>query len=265
MAYGFGTQGRVTSWTGYTGLVGGTSVTQNTLAFNTNAPEQDVTGTTSGSPVVSSSFIAGLRNSTATLTSWLSPAILGNEGLVTITTAGQIYGPCIQEYTLDINIPEARSTCFDAAGVTDEQYLPGPYNWSASFLSKFDDAVALILAGGQSSCTFKIREDTADHTFVGTAIATAKTPTIDPNSLSTVPVTLRGTGGLTVAGTANTLFPTGALAAFTIGEMDFQLNDGTNIVADAFPTSVSISVNPSQPIQITTGIRFTGPLDINPE
>jgi len=264
MAYGFGTQGRVTSWDGYTGLVGVDSVTQNTLAFNTNAPEQDVTGTTAGGPVVSSSYIAGLRNATATLTSWLSPAILGNEGLVTITTAGQIYAACIQEYNLTINIPEARSTCFDVAGVTDEEYLPGPYNWNASFLSKFDDAVALILAGGQSVCTFQIREDTAEHTFAGTAIATAKTPTIDPNSLSTVPVTLRGTGGLTVAGTDDTLFPAGALGAFTIGEMDFQLNDGTNLVADAFPTSISIAVNPSQPIQITTAVRFTGGFDINP-
>ena len=264
MAFTFGVGGRVDTWTGYAGLVGGTTVTQNTLAFNTNSPQQDVTGTTGSGSVVSSSFIAGLRNSTATLTSWLSPARLGNEGLLTVTTADRIYAPCVQAYTLNINIPEARSTCFDAGGVTNEEYIPGPYNWDASFETKFDDAIALILSGLSSVCTFQIRDDVADHTFSGTAIATAKTPTIDPNSLSTVPVTLQGTGALTVAGTANTLFPTGALGAFTIGEMDFELNAGTRIVADAFPTSISISVNPSEPVQITTQVRFTGDLDVNP-
>jgi hypothetical protein len=264
MAYTFGVGGRVTTWDGYPGLVGGSSVTQNTLALNFAAPELDVTGTTSSSAVVSSAFIAGLRNTTATLTSWLSPAIKGNEGLLTVTTSDRIYAPCVQSYVLNINIPEGRATCFDALGVGSEEYIPGPYNWDASFETLFDDAIELILPGLSSICTFQVRDDTAAHTFAGTAIATAKTPTIDPNATSTVPVSLRGTGALTVAGTANTLFTPGALGAFTVGEMDFLLNSGTQIVADAFPTQISISVNPSEPVQITTQVRFTGDLDVNP-
>jgi len=258
MAYTFGVNGRVTSWTGYTGLVSGTSVVQNTLALNFAAPERDVTGTTSLASVVSSSYIPSLRNATATLTSWLSPAILGNEGLITIATADRIYAPKVESYVLNINIREDRSTGFDAGGVAFEEYIPGPYNWDASFSTLFDDAVELILPGLQSTCTFQVRDDTAAHTYQGTAIATAKTPTIDPNAKSTVPVTLRGTGALTVAGTANTLFATGALGAFSAGAIEFQLNGGTELEAVAFPTQVSISVDPSEPVQITTQIRFTG-------
>lgn len=268
MAKIFGVQGRVTAWTGYTGLF--QSVKQNTIAFNTNAPELDTTGAlhSAGGPIVSSDFIAGLRNSTMTMTSWLNPAIKGNEGGLTIATAGQIYGngSSVQTYDLTINIPEGRTTEFDpaTAGITDEEYIPGPYNWQANFTGFYDDAVALVLAGGQSVCTFKIREDTADHTIAGTAIATALSPTIDPNSISTMPITLRGTGGLTVVGTANTLLPPGVLGAFTVGAIEFQLNNGTLIETEAFPTSINISVDPSQAIQVTTNIRLTGGLDINP-
>lgn len=268
MAKIFGVQGRVTSWTGYTGLF--QDVKQNTIAFTTNAPELDTTGAlhNASNPIRSSDFIAGLRNATMTMTSWLNPAIKGNEGGLTITTAGQIYGDGsgVQLYDLTINIPEGRTTEFDPAGtgITDEEYIPGPYNWQANFTGHFDDAVALVLAGGQSVCTFKIREDTADHTIAGTAIATALSPTIDPNSLSLMPVTLRGTGNLTAAGTANTLLPPGVLSAFTVGAIEFQLNNGTIIESEAFPTSINISVDPSQPIQITTNIRLTGDLDINP-
>jgi hypothetical protein len=268
MARIFGVQGRVTSWTGYDGLV--QSVKQNTISFSTNAPELDTTGAlyNASGDIVSSEFIAGLRNATMTMTSWLNPAIKGNEGGLTITTAGQIYGDGagVQTYNLSINIPEGRSTAFDPSGtgITEESYIPGPYNWQASFTGYYDDAVALVLAGGQSVCTFKIREDTADHTIAGTAIATALTPTIDPNSISTMPITLRGTGGLTVAGTANTLLPSGALGAFTVGAIEFQLNDGTLIESSAFPTSINIAVDPSQAIQVTTNIRLTGGLSINP-
>lgn len=268
MAKIFGVQGRVTSWTGYTGLV--QAVKQNTIAFNTNAPELETTGALydASGDIVASDYIAGLRNSTMTMTSWLNPAIKGNEGGLTITTAGQIYGngSAVQIYNLNINIPEQRTTVFDPSGtgVTDEEYIPGPYNWQANFTAMYDDAVALVLAGGSSVCTFKIREDTADHTFAGTAIATALSPTISPNSLSTMPITLRGTGALTAAGTANTLLGTGALGAFTVGAIEFQLNDGTIIESTAFPTSISIAVDPSQPVQVTTNIRLTGDLDINP-
>lgn len=264
MAFTFGTAGRLVSWTGYSGLVSG-GVKQNTLTFNTSAGPLDVTGTTSASPVVSQDFIPDLVSGTLTHVCWLNPAIKGNESAVTLGTG--IYNIPSKNFTLSITIPTGETTQHNAAdGVEFKSYVPGPYTWNAQVLANFDDAIALALPGrAPSSCTFKINDATPNNnTYVGNAFAEVYNPSIDPNSLSELPITLKGTGGLTVAGSTNPLFTVGALGAFTVGAIEFDLNAGTTVTGSAFPTQIDIVCNPSQPVQVTTQIQLTGELEINP-
>jgi hypothetical protein len=264
MAKTFGIAGRLVSWAGYSGLVSG-GVKQNSLTFNTSAGPLDVTGTTSLANVVSQEFIPDLVSGTLTHVCWLNPAIKGNESAVTLGTG--IYQIPSKNFTLSITIPSGETTEHDSSnGVDFKSYVPGPYTWNASVLANFDDAIALVLPGrAPASCVFKINDASPDNnTFTGNAFAEVYSPSIDPNSLSELPITLKGTGSLTVAGSTNPLFSVGAIGAFTVGAIEFQLNGGTTIEAEAFATQIDIVCNPSQPVQVTTQIQLTGELEINP-
>lgn len=254
--------GEVTSWTNNSGLVSG-GVKASQIVWNLGADEGDVTAFES--PTVAAEYISGLRNATGTITTFLTPATYGTEGLVTASTN---YTTGAKSWNMTIGIDEADSTAFDASGLTYRSFIPGIYRWNGQYVANTDDTTAITQPGlSAETLTLKYREGSVtDFSLAGSAFVTAVGSTSTPTSIAETTFAFRGSGQLTAAGedASNTpLFAAGALSAFQSGTLTTVLTGGTSIAADAFPTSIAITVDPNSPIQVVTNFRASGSITVS--
>jgi hypothetical protein len=106
--------GEVTSWTNNTGLISG-AVKPSQIVWNIAADEGDVTAFESNT--MAAEYISGLRNGTGTITSFLSPATYGLQGLVTSASSAN-YTTNSKSWNMTIAIDESDTTAFGATGVS---------------------------------------------------------------------------------------------------------------------------------------------------
>lgn len=262
MAATFGVTGEVTSWTGNSGLVSG-GVKPSQIAWNISADEADVTAFESDT--IAAEYIAGLRNATGTITTYLTPATHGTEGLV---TSSSNYVTGAKAWNMTIAILEGEATAFSGSGVTERVYIPGPYSFSGQYTCLTDSSTAITLpALAKETLTFKYREGSVtDMSLAGSAFVSQVSSTSSPTAVAETTFAYRGSGQLTAAGedASNTpLFAAGAIGAFSAGTLTTVLTDGTAIAATAFPTSIAITVDPNSPIQVVTGFRASGAITIS--
>jgi hypothetical protein len=272
MAAVFGLAGEVTSWTNNTGLISG-AVKPSQVAWNIAADEGDVTAFES--PTAFAEYISGLRNATGTITSYLSPATYGTGGLV---SSASNYVTGAKSWNMTISIDEADSTAF-AAGLAYRSFIPGIYRWNGQYVCNTDDTTPITLPGlAKETLTFQYIEsdgsgDNEDYRLSGSAFVQAVSSTSTPTALAETTFSYRGSGALSSAGgdgsSRTPLFPVGAssvaaaISGFSAGTLTTELTGGTAIAADAFPTSIAITVDPSSPIQIVTNFRASGIVTIS--
>jgi len=254
--------GEVTSWTNNSGLVSG-GVKPSQIVWNIGADDGDMTAFESDT--IAGEHVAGLRNATGTITTFLTPATYGTEGLV---SASSNYVTNAKSWNMTIAIAEHEATVFSGSGVSYRDYIPGIYRWSGQYVCNTDDSTAITLPGlAKESLTFKYREGSVtDFSLAGSAFVTQVGSTSTPTAIAESTFAYRGSGQITAAGedSANTpLFAAGAIAAFSSGTLTTVLTSGTSIAATAFPTSIAISVSPDSPIQVVTNFRASGEITVS--
>ena len=266
--------GEVTSWTNNSGLVSG-AVKPSQIAWAITADEGDVTAFES--PTVAAEYISGLKAATGTITTYLTPATYGTEGLVTAASSAN-YTANSKSWNMTISIDEQDSTAFGATGVEFRSFIPGLYRWNGQFVCNTDDSTALTLPGQpKETLTFKYIDaggqgDDVDFALSGSAFVQNLGTNSTPTAIAESTFAFRGSGQLSSAGddgSRTPLFPVGAagvaqaISGFSAGELITVLTDGTTLTADAFPTSIAITVDPNSPIQVVTNFRASGAITIS--
>ncbi|MCJ8334303.1 MAG: hypothetical protein MJH10_08700, partial [Epibacterium sp.] len=115
--------------------------------------------------------------------------------------------------------------------------------------------------------------DNVDYALSGSAFVTAVGSTSTPTAIAETTFAFRGSGVLSSAGGDSSgrtpLFPVGlssaaqAISAFQAGTLTTVLTGGTSIAANAFPTSIAITVDPNSPIQVVTNFRASGSITVS--
>jgi hypothetical protein len=266
--------GEVTSWTNNTGLISG-AVKPSQIVWNIAADEGDVTAFESNT--LAAEYISGLRNGTGTITSFLSPATYGLQGLVTSASSAN-YTTNSKSWNMTIAIDESDTTAFGATGVADRLFAPGMYRWNGQFVCNTDDTTAITLPGqAKETLTLKYLDaggagDDVDFALSGSAFVLNLGSTSTPNAVAETTFAYRGSGQLSSAGgdgVRTPIFPVGAssvaaaISGFQAGALTTVLTSGTTIAANAFPTSIQITVDPNSPIQVVTNFRASGAFTIS--
>lgn len=262
--------GEVTSWTNNSGLISG-AVKPSQIVWNIVSDEGDVTAFES--PTVAAEYISGLKAATGTITTYLTPATYGIEGLVTSASSAN-YTTNSKSWNMTISIDEGDTTAFGASGITYRSFVPGLYRWNGQFVCNTDDTTALTLPGQtKETLTLKYREgSTADFALSGSAFVQNLGTTSTPTAVAETTFAYRGSGQLSSAGQESgktALFPvdTGgaalAIGSFSSGTLTTILTSGTTLAATAFPTSIQITVDPNSPIQVVTNFRASNTITVS--
>lgn len=282
-----GTKGNVTCATAstYLNTLFGTSNSTGTLrvqtiGFNFEGPEKDITGFLSGG-VTSAANIGGLRNATAEITGLYPKTItagpaattprLGNSSLLTL--AG--YANLVDEFNLDIDWGEDKITSGDGTTIGWERYMPsGIVRWRGSFTARhLNNAVPALPTAvnvGGIAATFKLTEDGgSDPSFTGNVIVPRSGFEVAARGgQMRVRYDFIGDGDLT--GTAGSTLPA-MLAAAAIVPPDWDKDgDGTPDVqcvfttytsmtytAYAYPKALSISAKVGEPLTAKVTLRIS--------
>jgi hypothetical protein len=258
-----GSRAIVNSWgTTNSGLVSG-GVAPSLASITLNALQGDSTVYKTGG-VVAMLNTPGIIDGTGTITTLLNPAIFGNQGLV---TAGSNYDTGAKAWSIAIAIGEGMTTEFidSATGVTFQSYIPMPYSWSGSYTCNLDSAVAITLPGIENEIAqFKYRsDDPTDHVLSGLISVNSFSASAPINGVAEVEYSFTGSDQIgSIGGTTATPIFGATVGAFSATALDITLTDGTQVVADAFPTAININCDPQSLITVETSFRYTGSVSV---
>lgn len=277
MAAVTGINAKVTSWANHTSLVTTGSGSTGTEAFNSTlnivADGHDVT-TYAASGASAMSNITGLKSWSGTITQYINPAAIGSEGLVTYA-AGYVVNA--KSWTLTINVNTHDVTDFNSSGVTWRDFITGLYGWGGSYAANVDGTTAVSLPGGTSSdadAEFKIKDHvsgTADHVLQGNIITTQTGLSLPVSGLAEVTYNYTGNGALEIEGDGDdtTIFADlddgGTPNVFSVpaaGELVLQAASSRTYTGNAMVSSIQLTVNVGDPIQIVTNFQGTSTLTI---
>lgn len=259
-----GAKAIVSSWAGAnSGLVSG-GVAPSLASITINALQGDSTVYKSGG-VVAMLNTPGIVDGTGTITTLLNPSIFGHEGLV---TASNNYDTGAKAWNIAIAIGEGLTTQFINAvdGVQFQSYIPMPYSWSGSYTCNLDDTDPLTLPGlNNENVQFKYRSDSPnDHVLSGLISVQNFSASAPINGVAEVTYNFTGSDQIGATGGTNSIPIFGAtVGAFSATSLDLTLTDGTNVVANAFPTAINITCDPQSLITVETSFRYTGTVTIS--
>ena len=228
------------------------------------APSTDVSPLVGDTVPIAVTNAAGIGEYTMTANARYPKAAAkyGSDGLV--TASGLDLGR-VSSYTVTLNCQEYEDTALASTPPTFKGFIPGEVSGTWSLETNIDDTTALPEVGDTATgATFRLSTaSTNDNEISGDIIVTGVTPNVSRGEKNTATVSGVFTGELSAAGDES-LF-TGSTVARP-QDTDFILKpdaatpSSVTYAGTVFWTSIAISVNMNQPIDIALTMRGTGAL-----
>lgn len=256
------TTGVVTSWAGTENsalITGGSAPSEFTL--NMGADEFDTTAL-SGSGVTTMAYLPGMYNLSGTIRSRIEPMRLGTAGFITASSA---YLTNLRGWTMNLvrqSLPADVQT--SGAAQTYRAFLPSLIDWNGTWTAFLDDTTAAVIPGTSYSATFRLIDDTTDHTLAGTIITTGAGIPVRVGNTSEVTYNYRGSGAITAAGSGavTRLFPTSPIPSSAAGSLVLQAVTSRTYTMSAFWTRIGLNVPVDGPITVDIDFQGTGAVTI---
>lgn len=267
-----GVEGSVTSW-GSSNFVATllAGMNPNSTTLNSTADIHDITAL----GATAEASLQGLAEWTVQIESEAQTSggdvLHGSEGLVSTASGTQPYTTHSASWTLNMTTVEYDITEFAASPPVWKSFRPGKY-WSLAgqYTARVDNSTGLTLphlrTQTATTLTLKYEEETvADATIAGSALIQSVNEPMVRGSLMEATYAFKYTGAITLAGT-NSPLGTGTLGAPYWDEggannIALAFTDGTTVWnGDAFPTAITLSVNPGSPVGLSVTARGTGSL-----
>lgn len=249
---------------GDTGLVQSWAGTQNTALISSGSapyefnldvtsPEKDATPLGTANAM---EFAAGMKQWGGTISTRLSPSVLGEAGFITASGAylANLFG-----YTLNLSTDVKQSTPLVGGTATGwHTFEPGLFTWDGTWTAHVDGTTVLIVPAISYSGSFRLVDATTDHTLAGTIITTGLKAQVRIGDLALSTYNFKGSGAITAAGSGSPLFPTSPVPRAAAGDLVLRAATGRTYTGSAFWESIAIDVTPDELISISIGFKGSG-------
>lgn len=265
-----GLAGKVTSWSGYTALIG-TLAKPLGITLDMQGGNSDKTGFGSSGVIVKANNPT-LRSYLARIQGYFLNAgpVNGSTGLITFASGFVAHA---HAFTLEITWDEEQYAVFNGSGVDDWSYAPLLASWRGTWTTYLDSDTAFSDIDGatdsSAAATFKLFENTVDDTLAGNIIVTGGPVQVPVNGLPTLQYSFMGDGQLTAAGTVLGVTGTGifddsakTLVTPTPGSLVWQIAASRTVTATAFPNRVAIGCQIGQTTTLDIDARISGGITI---
>lgn len=264
MAVVTGLSGEVDSWSGTFNAATLALIDPAEFSLDMNIDELETTGfvRTAGTQAVVETAIPGLRDWRGSFSgvsldgsSVASNGIAGN-------VSGATYSTNVMAWEITMTAGEIDITPFQASA-SWRSFAPGLVRWSGTYEAFVDDTTSIAIPDASAvTATFTLR---SGSTWVGSIFAKPSVVT-RVGDATKVRYTFRGTGNLTVAGTA-AIMPanSGTVATPAAGTLVLMAkdNNGTGDVkytGSAFWTKITARCRVGEPVSASVDFRGTGAL-----
>ena len=253
------------------------------LTINTEADEFDISELSGSGAAVER--LAGLRSGTMSFKGFYPKAApkVGNTGLLSYNAVTVGY---VSDWNMDIDFGETDVTSFNATAPTVKQFMPnGLFTWGGAFNvhmldddnalgSATDDEITLPTSAGSTGTAAIFRLFTGatnNHELSGNVLLKSLGHSIKKADKQVLAYSYSGSGALTEkqGDTYSTLLvpSTSAGTSTAVGARNWSPSAGTPAIVvtvytsrtysiKAFMKSVSISVSPGNPIEVTGNLRI---------
>lgn len=256
--------------TGLTGEVDSWSGTFNAALLALLAPAEfslDMTGadldttafnTSAGSQAIVETHIPALREWRGSFSGSQATATNGILGGV----SGASYTNNVRAWDITLEASDLDTTVFNTSA-SWKTFAPGLVRWSGSYEALVDDTTSIAIPDASAqSATFTL---TTSNTWAGSIFTTGAQVTSRVGDLAVVRYSFRGSGHITVTGSAAVMTATSTQATPAAGSLVLMAkdNNGSSDVkytGSAFWTSIAVSNRVGEELKATVGFRGTGAL-----